>query len=366
MLAGALLLAGCDEDAGPRPTVPAAPPPAVDHDFGVIPHGESRTHDYVLDTAVLTGGPYVPLRAQLDCSCGRATLLLRDGDGNERALDGRPHGDNAQRPGETLIARVVVDTLTKDPEDLPHATSRGYVVLQPVDDATGLRRVVWPLLVRFGIDCPVVVTPVAAIDFAAVPQSTTPEVRLRLRGDDAHPSVRFGPVASSHPAIEARLESAGDGEARLFVRCHPGEPGNGRAVLGVGTDLSSGYRVNIGVTWKVVPDLTASPMAKMSFRARLDRPQTEAESSSQYLIVANHDVSKSAEFTVHEIVGSDGQDASASFAVTFEPAPGRPRQQRMFVRYTGGLDGAFRGRLVLTVDGENGPFLPIQLVVFPI
>jgi len=365
-----LTLAGCGESTTSTPQVPQDPtrpqqPPAVDRDFGIIAHGESETRDYELDVASLSGGPYVPLRAQLDCSCGHATLVLRAADGTERTVDGRPNADNAARPGETLIVRVVVNTLTKDPVDLPKTTSRGYVVLQPTDDGTGLRRVTWPILVRFGIDCPVVVSPFAAIDFGAVAQSARPEMVLSLRGDADHPDVKFRQVASSHSAIEVALEQD-EGVTRLRVRCLPGEHGNGRAVVAVSTDLASGYRVNLGVTWKVVNDLVASPMNKLAFRTKLGGAQTEAESSSQYLLVTNHDVSKSEEFTVHEIVGADGNDASSSFGVRFEAAPGRPRQKRMFVRYLGGLDATFRGRLVLTVDGEAGPFLPIQLVVFPI
>ena len=41
-----------------------------------------------------------------------------------------------------------------------------------------------------------------------------------------------------------------------------------------------------------------------------------------------------------------------------------PRQRRMFVRYTGGLTEGVRASIVLTKDGERGPFLPIELVVF--
>ncbi|MCR9244140.1 MAG: hypothetical protein NXI31_03855 [bacterium] len=341
-------------------------PKAVQHDFGVIPHGEARTHDYVIDTAQLTGGPFVPLRAQLDCACGRATLHLRDADGNERAVDGSPLAHNAPQAGEQLIARVVIDTRTKDPEDLPVATSRGYIVLQPVDDLTGYRRVNWPFHVRFGIDCPVVVKPFAAIDFASVPQCESPELPLRLRGDDNHPDTEFRNVASNNPEIEARLApSDTPGETRLFVRCRPGAPGNARAILAIETNMPNGYRVHIGVTWKVVPDLVATPMDKLSFRAHLERPQTAQESSSQYLLVADHDRRRNAEFAVHEVVDAAGRDGSEHFEIRFEPVPGRPRYRRVLARYLGGLQAGFRGTLRLTADGSDGPFLDLALVMFP-
>ena len=40
--------------------------------------------------------------------------------------------------------------------------------------------------------------------------------------------------------------------------------------------------------------------------------------------------------------------------------------KRMTVRYRGGLERNFRGRVVLTVGGDDGPFLPVSLVVFAI
>ncbi|MCA8948920.1 MAG: hypothetical protein KDE27_05415, partial [Planctomycetes bacterium] len=327
ILLASLALAACNDEPAEHAVPPrdsAATPgaatqdgakahalPALEYDFGVIPHGESRTHDYAIDLAQLPAGPWVPLHVSLDCSCGRGQLLFRAADGSERILDGRPSEANTARPGEQLLARVVLDTLTKDPEDLPHTLSRGFVVLQPLADLTGHDRVRWPFLVRFGIDCPVRVTPFAALDFGAVPQSQSPSIPLLLRGDEQHAAVHFGPAESSDPSIEVRLEPGdGEHEARLHARCHPGELGNHRAVLAVGTDLAGGYRVNIGVTWKVIPDLTASPMAKLSFRAALDRAQTEADASSQYLMVSNHDLASSAEFAVHEIVGPDGIDAA--------------------------------------------------------
>lgn len=351
----------------PGQPLPGPPsPPAVERDFGTIPHGEARSVDFPLDVHSLPGA-YYPLRAQLDCSCGHAVLLVRDAGGQERTLDGRPAAENVCRPGEALIARVTIDTRTKDPVDLPAATSRGYVVLQPTDDATGLRRVSWPLLIRFAIECPVDVRP-PAIDFGFVPQCARPDLRVALAGDSAHAQVTFGQPVSTDPAIAAALEHTDAGTA-LRVRCTPGEPGNAQAVLTIPTDLPGGYEVHIGVKWKVVPALQATPMDKLSFQAVLDRAQTPAEARSQYLQVTNHDERQSAEFAVHAIVDDRGNDASSHFAVAFEPVPNYPRSRRMFVRYQGGLGAGFRGRIELEVAGEaaagGGSLLPITLVVFP-
>ncbi|MBM4060345.1 MAG: hypothetical protein FJ265_04495 [Planctomycetes bacterium] len=362
-----LCLGGCGDPGTARGGAgqprPAQPPPPVEHDFGVIPHGEARQFDYVFDVRRL-GIDCVPLRAHLDCSCGHATLLLRHRNGTERALDGSPWSTNAPTADETLVARVVIDTLPKDPVDLPPTTVRGHVLLQPVHDRDGSQRLQWPLLARFGIECPVLLQPFAALDFGRVPQSSSPELVTTLRGDAAHPGVVFGPATSSDPAIEPVLERAGD-HWLLRARCRPSTPGNHVALLTIGTDLPSGYCVNVGVQWKVVPDLEALPMAKLSLRADLRREQRPDEASSQFLLLRDHDPARTAGFTVHELVDADGRDARAVFAVTFAPVPTVPGQQRMFVRYLGGHPAGFRGRIVLTKGGAAGPFLSVELVAFP-
>jgi hypothetical protein len=189
-----------------------------------------------------------------------------------------------------------------------------------------------------------------------------PEILTTLCGDEHHAGVKFGPVESSDPAITVTLEPH-DGKVNVRAHCKPGEPGSYRAVIAIHTDLPSGYRVHLGVTWKVVPDLVAFPLPKMTFRAHLEREQRPDEATSQYLLVTDHDLRRTPEFIVHQIVSDDGRDAGSSFAVTFEPVPGQPRQQRMFVRYLGGHPNGFRGRIVLKA-GDAGPFLSIELVAF--
>lgn len=370
------LLAACGDAAPPSSVGPAASgaarpqgpaqPQAVEHDFGMIPHGEARHFDYVIPVQQL-GTTVVPLRAQLDCSCGRAEVLLRHHNGTERHIDGSPMSPNAPTPDETLVVRVTIDTRTKDPVDVTKAVSRGSVLLQPLADRDGTLRIQWPLLVRYSIDVPVVVAPFAELDFERVPTCATRELQTTLRGDAAHAGVTFGPVRCTDPAITASLEPDGDG-VRLRARCQPGELGNHQAVLQIDTNLPTGYQVNLAVKWKVVPELEASPMPKLSFRADLQREQTPAEANDQFLLVTDHDPQRTAEFAVHELVGDDSQDARPSFAVTFDPVPGQPAQRRMFVRYLGARTEGFRGRLVLAkaaANGTSGPFLPIELVVFP-
>ena len=362
-----LLFATCGSD--PRPAGPPAPaakaaqPLLLEHDFGVIPHGETRQHEFALDLSLLPG-TFVPLRVHLDCSCGVADLRVVAADGSERAITGSGLVSELPQAGDRLLLRVVIDTSNKEALDLPSTTSRGYLLLQPPDDQTGTGRIQWPIRLRFGIECPVLLRPFASLDFGRVPQSQTPELLTVVSGDAAHPQVAFGPVQSSDPALTASLEPGEQG-TRLRVRCRPGEPGHQRALLAITTDLPSGYRVLLPVTWKVVPDLEAVPMAKVSFRTALDRAQAKEAIQSQFVLVQDHDLRRPAEFAVQRLVGADGRDLSRHFEVTFVPIPEQPRQQRMFVRYTGGLQEMVRASIVLTKNGDDGPFLPIELVVFP-
>lgn len=364
----AILLTACGGKPTPGPVLQGPgrqgppQPPAVEFDFGVIPHGESRQHDYVLDTKLL-GADYVPLRAQLDCSCGRAQIVLRDKQGNERLVDGSPASVNAPTADETLIARVFLDTVTKDAVDLPRTTSRGSILLQPLHDRDGSLRVQWPLLLHFGIESPVELHPFAALDFERVPQSQRPEITTNLRGDATHRDLQFGAVTCTDPALTVTLEPSGD-HFVLRTRCQPGEVGNHQAVISIATNLESGYQVNLGVQWKVVPDLEARPMAKLSFLCNLQREQRKDEIASQFLLVADHDPQRGGEFSLHELVDDQGRDARSSFEVTFVPIAGPDQQHRMFVRYLGGQAQGFRGKLVLSKGGSAGPFLSIELVVF--
>lgn len=348
------------------------------HDFGVIAHGEAVSHEYEFDLKRL--GPsgsdqlatrWVPLRAHVDCSCGTTELLLRKADGSERRLDGRPDPEFAVADDERLLVRLTINTITKDPVDLPHATSRGYLLLQPVGDRDGSRRVQWPFLVDFGIDSPVDCRPLASLEFGRVAQSARPELTITLRGDDAHPGATFGPARSSSPALQPTL-AVENGTAVLRVRCDPsldpgppgGDPlGNRSAVVQIDTSLPS-YRINLGAKWKVVPDLEASPLPKLSFRADLSKAQTDRDEASQFLLVTDHDPARPPEFVVRKIADQAGRDASARFAVRLEPIPGSSRQQRMFVRSLGGPTEDFRGHVVLGKPGADQPTLSIELVAF--
>lgn len=364
------LLAGlsCRDDGAPATpgTASAMAVPAatrtltLEHDFGVIPHGERRAHEFPLDLEQLGGG-YVPLRVHLDCSCGHADLRLRGPDGTERFVDGAGKATSLPAAGETLVLRVEIDTARKEAADLKPTLSRGFVMLQALDDPTGGSRVQWPLVVRFGVDAPVELRPVATLDFGRVAASTRGFLATTLRGDDRHRDAVFGPATASDPRLA--LEFARDGEHWL-LRAHvePGPFGNHRAQVAIATSIP-GYQLTLDAVWKSIPDLEAVPLDKLSFRAALDREQTEAEAAGQYVLVVDHDARRPVEFAVHKLVDGQGRDLGRHFAIRFEAMPDAPRRLRLHVRYLGGLAEGVRATLMLTKDGDRGPFLPVELVL---
>ena len=358
-----LLLTGCGKRPPAPAIAPAAGPVPFEHEFGVLPHGTRKVHEFPVDLKLL-GDTYVPMRVHLDCSCGHADLRLRRPDGSEREVIPSGLPSNVPFGDEQLVIVVTLDTTNKEAIDLPHTTTRGYMLLQHERDEAGTSRIQWPVILHFGIDAPVELRPFASLDFAKVPMSRTPEVLTSVRGDAQHPNAHAVAIHCPDPGLTATLEP-GDDHTLVRVRCTPREPGHYRTALTITTDLPDGYRFAIPVTWKVVADLEATPMPKVSFRTALGRPQRDDEAVGQFVLVADHDLRRKPEFAVHKIVADDGRDLATSFAVTFVPIPNDARQHRMQVRYLGGLTDGVRGQVVLSKAGDAGPFLPIELVVFP-
>ena len=338
---------------------------ALEHDFGVLAHGEQRTHEFEVDLSLL-GQPFIPLRVHLECSCGRADLRYRKADGSERFPDGSSFPRNLPAEGETAYLHVELDTRKKEAVDLPKTASRGYILLQQVEDPNGMGRVRWPFVIRFGIDAPVELRPFAALDFGAVAQSGQGELVTTLRGDANHPDLQFLEARSTDGDLQVTLEQKDD-HALLRANVVANQLGNHRAAVAVRTS-DPDYQVGLAATWKVVPDLEAIPVDKISFTTDLGRAQDERAMLRQFVLVTDHAPQRPPEFSVVEVVGADGSDAASHFAVELSPVPTGGRQQRLQVRYLGGLEAAFRGKIVLGKPGETSavgaPRLPIDLVVF--
>lgn len=336
--------------------------PSQSHDFGMIPHGKAAQHDFVIDTRA-AADDLVCIGVRADCSCARSRMLLRDQAGNEREIDGNPRPEFAAKDGEVLVIRMQIDTAKKEAVDQPPVQSLATVMLQHVDKPDPMQRLTVALNLRYGIDCPVRVRPFALLDFETVPMSQPRHLVTWLRGDLPDRTVHFGPARCDDPRIELRLEADGEDMAlhATFTPDSGKPPGMFRTLVSIATDLPDGYEVHLAAIGRVIPDLVAEPMAKLS----LGQFDFDTAGAEQYILVRDHDRRRRPEFVVARFVDRDGQDASGHFAVRLEPVPGDDRGFRVFVRYTGGLQPpSFRGELVLAKDQETGPFLPIEVVAF--
>lgn len=349
----------------------------LDHDFGVVPHGESRTHEFALDLSLLEQ-PHVPLRVHLECSCGKAELVMRKPDGSERHIDGTGFQRNLPTDEEQAILRIQLDTRKKEARDIKSTISRGYIVLQPLDDDTGMARERWAFIVRFAIDAPVTLHPFSEFDFASVSQSMRGQIMTTMKGDENHADLEFLSVSTTDPSLTAKLEPD-NGHTLIKASCMPGSLGNHRGLILVETNLPD-YTIAIEAKWKVVPDLEATPINKISFRTPLGSPQGPGVEFRQSVLVIDHNKRRSPEFLVRSVVGDDGRDVSHCFEIKMTAVPTEERRQRLSVRYLGGLlpdnepsdrpPSTFRGKILLAkhpkdIVENDDPILPIQLVVFP-
>src|SRR5690606_1055678 len=95
LVALAVLSTGCGEDSGPAVDGSArsaarspAPGAVLTHDFGTIPHGETRTVELSVPLPDTDLG-WAPVRLLKTCSCARHEFVIR-GAGGDRIADERP------------------------------------------------------------------------------------------------------------------------------------------------------------------------------------------------------------------------------------------------------------------------------------
>lgn len=336
--------------------------PTLTHDFGIVPHSETRQHDFVLDVRGTVGADWYSPGTHVDCSCARTELFLRSTDGTLTPIPVfQP--DTAPKEGEVLVVRVILDTQKREAVDTKDLDSRVLVVLQRTDSRDPQKRVMWPLQFRFRVDAPIRVRPVATLDFERVPHARPKTISLNLSSDLPSRAVTFSNARCEDARVQLRIEPH-DGYSLLQATLQPrdGDTGNLRAIVTVDTDLDPAYQLRIPAVAAFVPDLEAIPLAKISIRTDLSRAQDEGRAGSQYVLVTDHDLSRSEDFVVAKVTDAAGADASSQWSITFENVPGEPRSRRVHARWIGARSSEFRGELVLAKDTQKGPFLPIELV----
>lgn len=332
-------------------------PPRLEHDFGVIPHGHTRSHTFALS---VPGGAvgYSPVGYNSGCSCGSANFQARNQDGDVRDLTGLPFEQQRIREGEELLLEITINTNLKEAADLPTVTTSAIAHVQNVH-APG-PRIPLPIVFHFAIDAPIAVLPTAHVNFGALARSRPYSQTLRLRPDPGT-SVEFGPVDTTDPRLTAVL-THDSGKHLLDLRFEPGAAAQTGPVLmavQVKTDLEGGYLLEIPVSGEIIPDIVVEPYPRIGF-GRLDL----ATSAEHFVQIYDHDLAREPGFVVHSLTDAKGNSLADHFECRMEPLPGNPRGTRVFLRYLGRMKAnGFRGILHLTKPSGE-PTTKIDFVGF--
>lgn len=369
-----LAACGGDEVVGTPVAATQDPPgaiqPVVEHDFGVIPHGERRAVELTIPVPQ-EGGPWLPVAFQRSCTCVRHTFVAVSPTGDRRVIagDGRAEAGGSLLAQESLRLGLEVFTEEKEAADLPASWTPAQVVLQ--GPGPRLARHFVPLRFRFGVESPFELVPTAHLALDELPRPIRYERSLRIdrRGRD----VKFGEPIAVEPVADGVLQRPSDVELRLdddgksavlWVAVKPAEArpdGPVQFEVRIPTDRSDGYVLRIPVSGAVVGAIEVEPPKVFSF-GRLDL----AAPREMRLRLVDHDPSRPADFVVVGVTGNDGEDLAAQFEVVLEPVEGQPRQRIVSLRYLGRLTGArsFRGELRLAKAAGDPPVLRLPFVGF--
>lgn len=335
-----------------RPAAPQ-PPVVLSHDFGTIPHGQSREHRFSVPIPAGALGVY-PLGFATSCSCGLWDFLIRSPAGDERPT-GPAIADNVRvvRPGEELLLRLRVDTSKREAVDAPPVTFRGGVLLH-VDGSEDPVRV--PVTFVYAIDAPIRIAPTAHVDFGALPYCRSFAQTLELTADRTEPPVRIGPVRTSDPRLQAELRHE-EGTTMLDVRFTPRATDREQSVVAavyVDTDLPV-YALTIPVTGQITGAIVVEPSDHLGFN-NIDF----AAPAEVFAFVTDHEPTREPGFVALDIRNVNGASIAEHFTVDVSPVEAMPRMSKVVLRYIGGYEGnAFRGILRLAKPGSKEPLVAL-------
>jgi hypothetical protein len=360
-------IAGCGQEPAdvPAPAVPDFEP-TIDHDFGIVPHGETR--EARLAIPLPAGGPWTPLTLQRSCTCVRARFAIEAVDGSMRhsSGDGRPDPTGAVKDGERLFLELTLDTREKEVADLAPNWTPAQVVLTGPNLTQGFVRIRF----QFGIEAPVRLSPTAQFALGELPRPVRyrQQMEIHRRGK----SITFGTPTVVEANAEGLLTNPSDvfvsldGTAEpaiLEVAVKPDELrplGAMRCEIRIPTDLPDGYVIHVPVSGQVIDAVHVEPPGVYSF-GRIDF----AEPREMRLRVVDHDPTRSPDFVLVGVIGDDGRDLGEHFKVAVEPLSGRPRERIIALSYRGTLrDTSFRGTVELAKAADQPPILRIPFSAY--
>lgn len=355
---------GSATSESPEPGSPGSTPlalPVVQHDFGIVRHGDSVTVD--LEVPVDTSRAWVPVLFTGDCSCVRGELWIRGADGSETMTDGRVIADFAVRGDAQLMVRLTLDTSKREPVDAPLAESRASIQLQDLASLEIDRSQVG-VVFTWGVESPIEVRPTPTLDFGVLAVSQSARLPLRLRPSYDRPVALLG-ASCSDPRIRCELrpdEKPGSEDTLLdVVFDSDGETmGAFQGEIAVATDLP-GYTLAITVAGDVQPDLTCFPPVLSMGNFDFGAPRED----TFFITVQDRAPHRTPDLRALSVIDQDGDDASKHFVATLEPT-NDPRRWHLHLRYAGGYEKPeFRGVVrVQSGSDDNLSTLDVRALAF--
>ena len=325
------LTSGC-QDEGAR----TSPREGLYHDFGTLKLGTKRIWEFEVPIPQTNSKSELVLEPAFhgDCSCAYGTLIIKTGS-IERAVYTLPESQRVVHEDDRVLLRLTIDTKDKEPANVERTLSRGTISFKHKTGAIARRSIV-PIRFHYGIETPIVVSPVAHLNFGKLPVSSVHEQTLELRSNIPGRALTLGEVHASPDSIEAKLREQ-DGRTLLDVKITPeGRSDAAVPVMGliaIPTGIDYYTDLKIPVSGKFIGDIEFQSSYHLDF-GLFDF--TEERTRQENII--DHDINRPTGFVTHSILSDQAEvDISQHFDIEFQPLSGR--KTRVIVKYLGTLGG---------------------------
>ncbi len=309
------------------------------HDFGEIPHGQSRTHQFTIDNRGPQRVRLTGIRNQCTCAITKVRLL-RDGQPIDRPVYNPPRQVDGGflmatlEPGERLAFEVKVDTRLRPPRDHKEQ-ALSQLHFEPAEEAGVLT-----LAYRFTIR-----SRVRIISDLAPSMNPTIDLGDFSKDQEVYSVLELAPLKEPFHLLSVtgdgdgvvleKREPKNKGGYRYGIRVAPrGKAGPFDRLLGFKTDIDHGYLLQIQLVGNALPNLQVTPHGRLDF-GRFDwRQPTE-----RFVTIVYRRPRFDPKLAVDsvDVHTRDGRDVSSLFEATIDG--GGARRWTLSLKYKGGLKG---------------------------
>lgn len=326
------------------------------HDFGEIPHGESREHRFWVENRSSQRIRLTGIRSQCSCAVVEPRVLAGGVTVDDRPMHNPPkfvQGGYLMtwlEPGERLELTVRIDTKLRPPVDhVEPSLSELHFEPQEVGKILftyrfKIRARVW----LFG-ELATKLTPVIDLGQYSKYQEVFSVFEVAPR--DGNDFRVLGIEGTDDRLILERRKAKHAGGYRWLVRLRPnGLPGPFERQLKFKTDLPGNYELPIAVSGNAVPSLQIFPFARLDFN-RIDF--TKPQRIFVTLMYRRPQLDPVFRIGKIEVMSGGGEDIARFFEAGIEG--GEVRRWTLWLNYKGGFQGnRFKGWVQLvSADPEH-------------